>query len=96
MKEIKFGEELSFNYESFTESETEYAAAACLCGTGLCSGRFLNMFSTKKQEVVQKKYHDFVDRNVILFRAIELAKSEGITDEDETRLNKFGLRNSVL
>jgi SET domain-containing protein len=40
-KEIKYGEELCFNYCSFTESEKEFEAAACLCGTVNCNGRFL-------------------------------------------------------
>ena len=35
-KDIKFGEELCFNYCSFTESEEEYRAAACLCGSMIC------------------------------------------------------------
>lgn len=40
-KRIFFGEELCFNYCSVTESEKEYEAASCLCGTVNCSGRFL-------------------------------------------------------
>jgi [histone H3]-lysine4 N-trimethyltransferase ATXR3 len=32
-KQIKYGEELCFNYCSMTESEKEFEAAACLCGT---------------------------------------------------------------
>jgi len=47
-KDIKYGEELCFNYCSFTESEKEYEAAACLCGTVNCNGRFLQFTSDKK------------------------------------------------
>lgn len=33
IREIKFGEELTFNYEAVTESPQEYEEAICLCGT---------------------------------------------------------------
>jgi hypothetical protein len=69
-KDIKYGEELCFNYCSFTESEKEWEAAACLCGTVNCNGRFLQFTSDKKFMTVQKKYHTFVDRNHILFQAV--------------------------
>lgn len=42
-KNIKYGAELCFNYCSFTESEEEYRTAACLCGSTICQGRFLNL-----------------------------------------------------
>lgn len=42
-KDIKYGEELSFNYHCFTESQKEYEAASCLCGTSVCQGRFLSL-----------------------------------------------------
>ena len=35
------GEELTFDYSSVTESDAEYRAAICLCGTGGCRGSFL-------------------------------------------------------
>ncbi len=41
IKDIGYGEELCFNYCSLTESEKEYEAAVCLCGTEICQGRFL-------------------------------------------------------
>lgn len=36
IKDINFGDELCFNYCSLTESEKEYEAAICLCGTEVC------------------------------------------------------------
>jgi SET domain-containing protein len=36
IKDVSFGEELSFNYCSVTESEKEFDAAVCLCGTEIC------------------------------------------------------------
>ena len=44
-----------------------------------------------------KQYHSFVDRNLILFQAIEsIDNGEGITEEDVVRLNKHGLKSSVF
>lgn len=69
-KDISFGEELCFNYCSVTESEKEFETAACLCGTEQCLGRFLMLANDKKNLITIRKYHNFVDRNVILFEAI--------------------------
>ena len=33
LKNIKYGEELTFDYYSVTESEHEYRSAICLCGS---------------------------------------------------------------
>lgn len=41
-----------------------------------------------------RKYHNFVDRNAILFEAVtgsELCE-KGLTADDERRLDEFGLR----
>jgi [histone H3]-lysine4 N-trimethyltransferase ATXR3 len=64
-----------------TESEKEFEAAACLCGTVKCDGRFLQLASDKKFMTVMKKYHTFVDRNYILFEAI----SQTTNDDEITK-----------
>ena len=74
-KDILYGEELCFNYCSFTESEKEFEAASCLCGTGICMGRFLQLAMGQKNQGIMKDYHNFVDRNLILFKAIELCEN---------------------
>ena len=97
-KDIRYGSELCFNYCSFTESEEEYRSAACLCGSMICQGRFLNLAIAQKNQGLMKEYHTFIDRNLILFNAV-VAFGEGgerITAEDQQRLDKFGIRNSVL
>ena len=45
-----------------------------------------------------KEYHTFVDRNIILYKAVVACSpgGEGITAEDQERLDKFGIKNSVL
>ena len=96
IKPISFGEELSFNYCSVTESEKEYEAACCLCGTVECSGRFLQLASDKKYLSVMKKYHNFVDRNAMLFLAIADAQAEGISAADTKLLEDCGLRECLM
>ena len=46
LRPIAPGEELTFDYCSFTESETEFRNSVCLCGTLLCKGHYLGY--TKK------------------------------------------------
>ena len=41
IRHIKEGEELTWDYACVTESEKEYRAAVCLCGTSSCRGSFL-------------------------------------------------------
>lgn len=75
IKDINYGEELCFNYCSVTESEKEFDSAQCLCGTEVCTGRYLALASDKKYLNCMKKYHNFVDRNAILYLAIQLCES---------------------
>ena len=44
-----------------------------------------------------KQYHNFVDRNLVLFRAVTFCESDGgLTSEDLERLDEFGLRRCCL
>ena len=102
-KNIEFGEELSFDYCSvsdyfltflqFTESEKEYEEAICLCGMAQCRGRYLMLSNDKKNLQIMKQYHTFVDRNYIIYKAI---KNPTLTEYDEERLCRNGLRDSCL
>lgn len=40
-KKVNFGEELTFDYCSFTENEQEYKDSICLCGNAQCNGFYL-------------------------------------------------------
>ncbi|CDW80460.1 set domain protein [Stylonychia lemnae] len=93
IKDVHYGEELCFNYCSLTESEKEYEAAICLCGTEVCQGRFLQLANDKKHLSIMKKYHTFVDRNYLIYKA---CTDSALTPEDEKRLQEFGLKESVL
>lgn len=93
LKDIKYGEELCFNYCSLTESEKEFEQAVCLCGTEICNGRYLQLASDKKHLALMKKYHTFVDRNYILFKA---CSEPWLTEEDEERLRYCNLKESAM
>ncbi len=47
LRRIGKGEELTFDYSSVTESEKEFKAAVCLCGTSSCRGSFLYFAGSK-------------------------------------------------
>lgn len=68
-RKIEYGEELTFNYYSFTESREEHESANCLCGTASCMGKFLQLQSPEKQNPIMVEEHDFLDRNFILYEA---------------------------
>ncbi|KAH9614532.1 hypothetical protein KSS87_020109 [Heliosperma pusillum] len=43
VRPIAFGEEITFDYNSVTESKEEYEASVCLCGSQVCRGSYLNL-----------------------------------------------------
>ena len=92
-QEISFGEELCFDYCSFTESEKEYEEAICLCATALCKGRYLNLANDKKNLGIMKSYHNFVDRNFLIYKSI---MDPVISEDDKQRLDRNGLKSSCL
>lgn len=42
IRDIQPGEELTFDYCSFTENQKEYEDSICLCGTEVCNGHYLH------------------------------------------------------
>lgn len=48
-RDINYGEELTFDYCSFTDSEKELKNALCLCGNTNCKGAYLG-YSKKHQQ----------------------------------------------
>lgn len=51
------------------------------------------MANDKQHILTMKKYHNFVDRNAILCKAIRVCEpgNRGVSQEDENRLRSFGL-----
>ena len=86
------GEELTFDYSSVTESDSEFRAAICLCGTMRCRGSFLYYAGSSAFQQVMTRKHTFLDRNALLVRAGMLP----LTDADKQRLEVWGMRSSAL
>ena len=92
-RDIQYGEELTFDYKSVTESEKEYESAICLWGSFKCLGRFLGLSHSKKFTAIMKQSHTFLDRNYLIWYA---CKYPMITDEDQYVLNKHGIKSSLI
>ena len=89
---IAQGEELTFDYSSVTESDAEYRAAICLCGTSRCRGSFLYWAGSSSFQQVMSMRHTFLDRNALLARA----GAESVTEGDRARLEAWGVRGCAL
>ena len=93
-KNIEYGEELTFNYNSVTEKKKEYLDAICLCGNYLCRGYYLIFAESMILTEVLAKHHNFLHRNYILLKAC--AKEKELSEQDENLLNKYSIKLSIL
>lgn len=92
MKDISFGEELTFDYCSVTEDPNELKKAFCLCGSKKCRGKYLELIKTKESNTFIEQVHSFLERNKIILRA----STDVLTAEDQEILEKFHLRDRIL
>lgn len=92
IRDVKCGEELTFDYNSVTESADEYKNAVCLCGDQSCRGSFLYYGGSDTFQQVISDRHTFLDRTALLLRA----STEPMSDEDRERCNRFGFKSSIL
>jgi hypothetical protein len=92
LREIDYGEELTFDYCSMTETETEYKKAICLCGTNRCRGRYLELSNSKNLNCILDREYCFLARNANLLRACEGGEPD---QEGLALLQKYNILNSV-
>ena len=99
-KDIKYGEELCFNYNSVTENEQEWQEAICLCGTQHCNGQYLMYAGTQLYTEVMKKKHHFLHRVANLFNACcnpnDTNNINKLSDADKQILDKYSLKSCVM
>lgn len=95
LREISFGEELTFDYSSVTEDESEFRAAICLCGSDKCRGSFLSYAGAGAFASVITTHHTFLDRVAMLLLACRSGE-ENLTEEENECLFSNGIRDSVL
>lgn len=92
LRHVDQGEELTWDYSCVTESEKEYRAAICLCGTESCRGSFLHFAHSSAFQDVMSKKHNFLNRTALLLRACQ----EGFNEEDKRCLEVHGIKSFAL
>ncbi|CAL5421187.1 unnamed protein product [Camellia sinensis] len=90
---IEYGEEITFDYNSVTESKEEYEASVCLCGSQVYRGSYLNLTGEGAFQKVLKDWHGILDRHHLLLGACEL---NFVSEEDYIDLGRAGLGSCLL
>ncbi|KAK7257506.1 hypothetical protein RIF29_31531 [Crotalaria pallida] len=93
VRKIQHGEEITFDYNSVTESKEEYEASVCLCGSQVCRGSYLNLTGEGAFDKVLKEWHGILDRHYLMLEACEL---NSVSEEDYNDLGRAGLGSCLL
>uniref|UniRef100_A0A5B6ZPZ1 Putative histone-lysine N-methyltransferase ATXR3 n=1 Tax=Davidia involucrata TaxID=16924 RepID=A0A5B6ZPZ1_DAVIN len=93
VRPIGYGEEITFDYNSVTESKEEYEASVCLCGSQVCRGSYLNLTGEGAFQKVLKECHGLLDRHHLMLEACELNSA---SEEDYIDLGRAGLGSCLL
>nr|XP_017257593.1 PREDICTED: histone-lysine N-methyltransferase ATXR3 isoform X3 [Daucus carota subsp. sativus] len=93
VRPIGYGEEVTFDYNSVTESREEYEASVCLCGSQVCRGSYLNLTGEGAFQKVLKECHGILDRHQLMLEACEL---NSVSEDDYIDLGKAGLGSCLL
>ncbi|XP_050206422.1 histone-lysine N-methyltransferase ATXR3 [Mercurialis annua] len=93
VREIQYGEEITFDYNSVTESKEEYEASVCLCGSQVCRGSYLNLTGEGAFQKVLKEWHSMLDRHHLMLEACEI---NSVSEEDYLDLGRAGLGSCLL
>ncbi|KAK1393240.1 histone-lysine N-methyltransferase ATXR3-like [Heracleum sosnowskyi] len=93
VRPIGYGEEVTFDYNSVTESKEEYEASVCLCGSQVCRGSYLNLTGEGVYQKVLKESHGILDRHQLMLEACEV---NTVSEDDYIDLGKAGLGSCLL
>ncbi|KAK1279291.1 putative histone-lysine N-methyltransferase ATXR3 [Acorus gramineus] len=93
VRPIAYGEEVTFDYNSVTESKEEYEASVCLCGSQVCRGSYLNLTGEEAFQMVLKESHGLLDRHKLMLEACE---KNYVSEEDYIDLGRAGLGSCLL
>jgi hypothetical protein len=97
LRDIVPGEELTFDYNSVTESQEEYQSAVCLCGAASCRGSFLFYANSRAFKYFTEECHTTLERVRILLDACHIAStSQSLSQSDRNILLKYGFKSSLL
>lgn len=92
VREITYGEELTFDYSCVSESQEEFEKATCLCGSLRCRGSFVYYADGHSFTQVITKHNGFLRRTSALVDACCLP----VTSDDYEYLHNHGIKNSML
>ncbi|KAH9323189.1 hypothetical protein KI387_017828, partial [Taxus chinensis] len=92
VRPIQYGEEITFDYNSLTESKEEYEASVCLCGTSCCRGSYLNLAGAGAYQKVLKECHSVLNRHHLLLEAC----TDSVTQKDVSDLRAAGVGTCLL
>ncbi|XP_051208058.1 histone-lysine N-methyltransferase ATXR3 isoform X1 [Lolium perenne] len=93
VRPIAEGEEITFDYNSVTESKEEHEASVCLCGSQVCRGSYLNFSGEGAFEKVLMEFHGVLDRHSLLLQACE---ANTVSQQDLIDLGRAGLGTCLL
>jgi len=93
LRSIAEGEEITFDYNSVTESKEEHEASICLCGSQVCRGSYLNFSGEGAFEKVLMDFHGVLDRHSLLLQACE---ANSVSQQDLFDLGRAGLGTCLL
>ena len=98
-KEINYGDELTFDYCSFTESEKEFQNSICLCGSAECRGYYLswnrnhlNIFQDAQQFLLDNPDNSFLLWNGVILKSC-LAPFDTLKEEE---LRKHSIAENIF
>ncbi|KAF7805830.1 putative histone-lysine N-methyltransferase ATXR3 [Senna tora] len=93
VRKVQLGEEITFDYNSVTESKEEYEASVCLCGSQVCRGSYLNLTGEGAFQKVLEEWHGILDCHYLMLEACEL---NSVSEEDYNDLGRAGLGSCLL
>eukprot|EP01083_Nonionella_stella_P301434 1034081_1 len=97
LKRIEYGQELTFDYNSVTESEQEYRAAICLCSQSKCRGTYLAYAGSNTYQQILSLYHNNLHRTACIFRACcDFDEDEEDDANIELKLKERHIGHSML
>ncbi|ETO21431.1 hypothetical protein RFI_15773 [Reticulomyxa filosa] len=96
-KDIALGEELTFDYNSVTESDTEYRSAICLCGMQKCRGTYLSYIGSGSGGFnrILNLHHNLLHRCALLLKSCHHSNQE-LTEQELSHLKANHVGSSIL
>jgi hypothetical protein len=88
---IEYGEELTFDYCSMTESNYEHLNAICLCGMRKCRGNYLQLSNNKIFNNLMDSSNCFYTRNSMILRS-----AGEVVEEDLKRCAESNIKDGFL